>query len=155
MAKTVYTIQGSSTVKPEGLPEGFEVKTGTILFDREVSGFTLSDSAYQENSLFVRHDSLANRHLTQAEVTALRDALSEWLSESVSVLRVVHDASDTVSSEWRWYEIDTDKFIYHVSVDTARREAKQYREGTLTKDSITFDQIKSDYGVRSVVSWEV
>lgn len=155
MAKTVYTVQGSSTIKPVGLPEGFEVETNTAVFDREVSGFTLSDSAYQENSLFVQQDAMALRHLNRDEVTALRDALSEWLSESVSVLRVVHDANDSVSSEWRWYEIDTDKFIYHVSVDRARRDAKRYRQGTFAKDLTTFDRIKSDYGVRSVVSWEV
>lgn len=156
MAKTEYTIKGKSTTRPEGLPEGFEVVEEKTPFRKEVSGFRIEDSVLHGRDVFVYQETVGNgRHLTRTEATALRDALTEWLNESVTVLRVVHDASDSISSEWRWYEIDTNKFVYHMSVDSARREAKQYREGTLTKDTTTFDQIKSDYGVRSIVSWEV
>lgn len=155
MAKTEYTIKGTSTTRPEGLPEGFELVETPIIFDKETEGFQLTDSAHYEDRLFIKQDPDHGRHFSRNAVIELRDALSEWLDESAVSLRVIHDARDSVSSEWRWYEIDTDKFIYHVSVDRARRDAKRYREGTFAKDWITFDQIKSDYGVRSVVFWEV
>lgn len=156
MAKTEYTIKGKSTMRPEGLPEGFEVVEEKIPFRKEVSGFLVEDSGITPGNAFVyQYPTGSGRHITRADVAALRDALTEWLNESVSVLRVVHDASDSISSNWRWFEIAPDKFVYDLSEDSARRQAQQHREGTLSKDLITFDQIKSDYGVRSVVSWEV
>lgn len=155
MAKTEYTIKGTSTTRPEGLPEGFEVVETPIIFDKETEGFQLTDSAHYEDRLFIKQDTNRGRHFSRNAVIALRDALSEWLDESAVSLRVIHDASDSSGSSWRWYEIDTDKFVYHLTEDTARREAKQHREGNLVNDGLTFDQIKSDYGVRSIVSWEV
>ncbi len=156
MGKTVYTVVGQSAIRPEGLPEGLSVEASTSQFRKQVSGFLVEDSVITPGNAFVYQEASGlDRHITRADVVALCVVLTEWLNESVTVLRVVHDGSDSSSSNWRWYEIDTDKFVYHLSEDSARREAKQHREGTYTKDSLTFDQIKSDYGVRSIVSWEV
>lgn len=155
MAKTEYTIKGTSTTRPEGLPEGFEIVETPIIFDKETEGFQLTDSAHYEERLFIKQDPDHGRHFSRNAVIALRDALSEWLDESAVSLRVIHDASDSAGSSWRWYEIDTDQFAYHLAEDAARREAYQHREGKPTKGTLTFDQIKSDYGIRSIVSWKV
>lgn len=156
MGKTVYTVTGQTNIRPEGLPEGLSVQSVTTPFRKELPGFLVEDSALKPGGAFVYQETMgADRHMARKDVIALRDALSEWLNESVTILRVIHDASDSVGSNWRWFEIAPDKFIYDLSADSARRQAEQHREGTITKDLITFDRIKADYGIRSIVSWEV
>lgn len=153
MGKTFYTIQGSSTIKPEDLPDGFTVSVEVTRFDKEVSGFTISDSAYQTDSLFVRHNDVSSRHLTRDQVTALRDALTDWLNDSVPVLRVIHDLGDSIHSTWRWYEIAPDKFVYYRSEDDARSETKSGANSD--RDGLTYEQVKNDYNIRTVSAWKV
>lgn len=153
MGKAIYTIQGSSTVKPVDLPDGFTVSVEVARFDKEVSGFTISDSAHQTDSLFIRHNDVTSRHVTREQVTALRDALTEWLDESVPTLRVIHDSGDSANSIWRWYEIEPEKFIYYRSEDDARSETKSGANSG--RDGLTYEQIKNDYSIRTVTTWKV
>lgn len=156
MGKTVYTVVGQSTTRPEGLPEGLSVEATTSVFHREFAGFLIEDSGLYPGSLFLYQEGSATyRHLKPGAVKELRDVLTEWLNESTPSRRIIHDATDSGYSNWRWYEIAPDNFIYDLSADLARVEAERYSKGESQKGTVSFDYIESEYGIRNVVSWEV
>lgn len=154
MAKFKYTVTGESDIHPGNLPEGFTVKTQKVTFNRNVDGFELADSAYEEGHLFVNHDPASGRHLSRDRVRDLRNALTEWLNES-DPRRIIHDKNDGPTSIWRWYEIRPNKFVYELSEDHGKRELERYSDGRSTEDLLSFEDIKERFGVRTVIRWEV
>lgn len=154
MGKTVYTVVGQTTIRPEGLPEGLSVEATTSEFRKEVSGFLVEDSVVTPGNAFIYQELTgASRHITRADVVALRDVLTEWLDESVPALRVIHDSTDGIDSNWRWYEIQPDKFAYYRTEDDARRETKSGANSN--RDTMTYAEVEKDFGIRTVTTWKV
>lgn len=154
MGKTVYTVVGQTSIRPEGLPEGLSVEATTSEFRKEVSGFLVEDSVVTPGNAFIYQELTgASRHITRADVVALRDVLTEWLNDSVPSLRVIHDSTDSAGSTWRWYEIAPDKFVYYRLEDDARSETKSGANSD--RDGLTYEQVKNDYNIRTVSAWKV
>jgi hypothetical protein len=154
MGYTKYTITGQSNRRPENLPDGFEVVAEPVVFSKETPGFALADSAYRDGQLFINQQGSYGRHFSAEDVRALRDALTEWLSQTCA-MRVVHDENDSATSSWRWYEIKPNKFVYDLSEQNARRDAERFKDGRPTTDLLSFEEIEERYGIRTVTTWEV
>lgn len=154
MGKTVYTVVGQTNIRPEGLPEGLSVEVTTSTFRKDLPGFLVEDSTLKPGKLFVYQEVTGtDRHMSRTDVTTLRDALSEWLDETKTVLRVVHDANDSERSNWRWYEVEPDKFIYYFSEFDARGEVMS--GGVVGREGLSYNEVENDYGIRTVTTWEV
>lgn len=84
-----FEIKGKSTVRPEGLPDGFEVEeTDDGVFERRIGAFSDDDGAYVDltktgtGSLFVRlSDGNDSYYFCPEQIAKLRDALTEFLGD--------------------------------------------------------------------------
>jgi len=154
----VFSVEGTSTVKPVNLPEGLTVKTEEVRDVVDVTAKSIFGTTFRVEtresepddyfptvaSITVKNGPGGTemvRLMDRENVQKLRDALSATLGESR--LRIVHDGEDSTGSSFRWIEVRPDRFTYsHIDTDPDTLECHN--------EEITFQYLVDKYGIRSV-----
>lgn len=152
--RKVYKVIGESEVKPLNLPEGLTIKEETLpgVVDVTVTSkfgakFRIQDYTFGLGSPDVmtldidptpgNQSGLYSKIFDRENATKMRDALTQILGGRL--LKVIHDAGDSLNDPGRWYECDNGKYVY--------RAATPPSAGALGSE--TYEYIKNTYGIRT------
>jgi len=150
--RKVYSVTGTSPIKPTNLPDGLTVEEKKVeikeVIDTKLSRrFTVKESGMYDGGVHIKleqtntafNPDCVQSAMTREEATKLRDVLTEILKTSVR--RVLDSEGDF------WYEVEHN--LFRMGDDLAEAKRKHDRDGAQGY-AHDLDYIRSTYGVDDI-----